>query len=113
MHHGGRREEPVRRKKLAALVCLLELHPCEVRADLQRFFGLNLDDLGRTFGALHAACCVANLPAQAATWAAWRGSDPRTPAGDALPDLGAVTVDEWDEWRSQDFEEVGTWREEA
>lgn len=37
-------------------------HPSQVRADLQRFFGLNLDRLGDEFSAFHAASCLANLP---------------------------------------------------
>lgn len=33
-----------------------------MRADLQRYFGLNLDRLGVEFGAFHCAECIANLP---------------------------------------------------
>lgn len=103
--------------------CLRE-HPVELRADLQRHFGLNLDDMGRTFSAFHAAACLACMP---------RGSllakiDQRTewtitdvllhnvvdvlcgkhipfpwedkPRDDNLPDLEALPLDEFAAWYS-------------
>lgn len=33
-----------------------------MRADLQRYYGLNLDRLGVEFGAFHAASCLSCLP---------------------------------------------------
>ena len=37
-------------------------YPSELRADLQRYYGINLDDVGETVGALHVAALVACLP---------------------------------------------------
>lgn len=41
-----------------------------MRADLQRFYGLNLDRMGSEFSAYHAACCLANVPKGSALAAA-------------------------------------------
>ena len=48
------------------LAALLGNHPDELRADLQRFFGLNLDRMGLDYTVAHAAACAANLPREAA-----------------------------------------------
>ena len=40
-----------------------------MRADLQRYYGLNLDGLGIDFSAFHAAACLACLPLGAQTLA--------------------------------------------
>lgn len=86
-----------------------------MRADLQRFYGLCLDDLGHGFGALHAACCLVCLPYEASTWERYRKDNPHDEGakGNELPELQAVTHDEWERWRSQEFKEVDGWREEA
>lgn len=34
----------------------------QVRADLQRYYGLNLDRIGADFSAFHAAACLSCLP---------------------------------------------------
>ena len=46
-------------------------HPTELRADLQRYYGLNVDAMGRDFTANHAAACAACLPMGSATLAAY------------------------------------------
>lgn len=45
-------------------------HPDELRADFQRFYGLNLDDLGTGYRCMHAAALVAHMPADSALYAA-------------------------------------------
>ena len=49
-------------------MCLHE-HPTELRADLQRYYGLNLSDMGRTFDAFHAGACAVSLPLGSSTMA--------------------------------------------
>lgn len=44
------------------LVRLMSEHPSELRADFQHWYGLNLDDMGASYSALHAADLAANLP---------------------------------------------------
>ena len=44
-------------------------HPTEVRADLQRYYGLYLDKLGVEFSAVQAAACLVCLPAGSALMA--------------------------------------------
>ena len=50
------------------LVRLLHERPCELRADLQQHYGLNLDGMGVDYTYAHAACCAAQLPAGARVW---------------------------------------------
>lgn len=38
--------------------------PDELRADLQQFYGLNLDDMGAAYTASHAAALCAQLPSE-------------------------------------------------
>lgn len=93
-----------------------------MRADLQRFFGLNIDEMGIRFSALHAAECLAYMPSGSALEAAeakqpiadpsdlllwmicrrfipglpkWPWEEPET----GLPDFGSVPVDQYEEWR--------------
>lgn len=44
-----------------ALGAALGSHPDELRADLQREYGLNVDEMGRSFSCLHAASCMAHM----------------------------------------------------
>ena len=50
------------------LARLMRDKPCELRADLQQTYGLNLDGMGRDYSVAHAACCAAQLPAGARVW---------------------------------------------
>lgn len=47
---------------------MLCAYPDVLRADLQRFYGLNLDDLGYGLRARRAADLAANLPPEARIW---------------------------------------------
>ena len=49
------------------LARLLNERPGELRADFQRFYGLNLDGMGVDYSMLHAADLAAHLPAESAT----------------------------------------------
>lgn len=49
------------------LVVLLRKYPSQVRADVQRFYGLCLDDVGEAFSIRHLADLVLNLPRESAT----------------------------------------------
>ena len=42
--------------------------PSELRADLQQYYGLNLDGMGVDYSHAHAACLCAQLPAGARVW---------------------------------------------
>lgn len=42
-------------------------HPGELRADFQRFYGLNLDGMGCEYSVSHAACLACHLPSDSAT----------------------------------------------
>ena len=44
------------------LARLLRAHPDALRADFQRYYGLNLDGMGRDYSVAHAADLAANLP---------------------------------------------------
>lgn len=55
------------RKKLTCLAAALERHPDEVRADLQQYYGLDLDGMGRDYTHEHAACLVSQLPRESRT----------------------------------------------
>lgn len=123
----------MRPKKLAFLAYAIAEHPAETRADLQRYYGLNLDRLGRDFGSFHAGACLACLPPGSALMArideatSWTATDhilwviyqalvgkelpfPWDKRGSGLPDLEGVDVDEFKRWHEQDFEEVDRWQ---
>ena len=42
--------------------------PCELRADFQQTYGLNLDGMGVDYSIAHAACLAAQLPPGARIW---------------------------------------------
>ena len=42
--------------------------PCELRADFQQYYGLDLDGMGVDYSHAHAACLCAQLPAGARVW---------------------------------------------
>lgn len=50
---------------------MLRDHPVQVRADLQRYYNLNIDHMGTAFTANHAAACAACLPMGSCTLAAY------------------------------------------
>ena len=107
----------MRPKKLAFLAYAIAEHPAETRADLQRYYGLNLDRLGRDFGSFHAGACLACLPPGSALMAriyeatSWTTTDlPWDKSGSGLPDLEGVDIDEFKRWHEQEFEEVGRWQ---
>lgn len=64
-----------------ALGSAVALHEAELRADFQRFYGLNLDDMGRSYSVHHAACIAAHMPQGSALYASidpsseWTASD--------------------------------------
>ena len=41
--------------------------PCELRADFQQYYGLNLDGVGDAYSLSHAACLCAQLPIESRT----------------------------------------------
>ena len=41
--------------------------PCELRADFQQYYGLNLDGMGSEYTLSHAACLCAQLPIESRT----------------------------------------------
>lgn len=61
-----------------ALGAALGEYPDELRADLQREFGLNVDEMGRSFSCRHAAACMAHMAGPSSLRRALdeRGSDP-------------------------------------
>lgn len=58
----GRVPEGGECKKLAILAHLLRVFPAELRADFQRYYGLNLDGMGVDYSIAHAADLAACLP---------------------------------------------------
>lgn len=52
------------------LASFLRRFPDELRADFQQCYGLNLDDMGGSFGIGHAACLAAQLPPDSRTFSA-------------------------------------------
>ena len=49
---------------------MLSRHPDALRADFQRYYGLNLDDMGEAFSFSHAAALCAWLPDDSAVYRA-------------------------------------------
>ena len=45
----------------------LREHPCELRADFQQYYGLNIDGMGDAYPLFHAACLCAQLPPESRT----------------------------------------------
>lgn len=56
------------------LVTLLALGPDALRADMQRFYNLDLDEVGHSIRVMRAADLAANLPDEACVWGR---ADPR------------------------------------
>ena len=52
------------------LSTMLVVAPSQLRADFQRYYGLDLDEVGYTIRVRRAADLAANLPEQAAIWRA-------------------------------------------
>ena len=55
------------RGKLSLLARLLNERPGELRADFQRYYGLNIDGMGVDYTMIHAADLAAHLPMESAT----------------------------------------------
>lgn len=112
-------------------------HPSQTRADLQRYYGLNIDRLGADFGAFHAGACLCNLPIGSSLMAAVdeRATYTRTEymlhaimcglVGKAIPypwdkqcgidgiETEAVPLDEFREWyETTKWKEVEEWHRE-
>ncbi|MBQ6453752.1 MAG: hypothetical protein IJJ14_05300 [Coriobacteriales bacterium] len=106
------------------------LHPTEVRADLQRYFNLNIERMGKDFSVWQVAACVCCLPLGSATLTA---IDPRNRytiedfllhrIGDFLAhehvpypweaqhdqpiaDFGSATVEEFIAWRNKEWRDT-------
>lgn len=47
------------------LASLVREHPCELRADFQQYYNLNVDGMGRSYSVRHAADLAAMLPREA------------------------------------------------
>lgn len=81
MHRRGRQGQEVRSKKLIFLAQAVRDYPTQLRADMQRYYGLNLDGLGADFDAFHAGACAICLPAGSSLFSAvdqrasWSSSD--------------------------------------
>ena len=105
-------------------------HPTEVRADLQRYYHLNIERMGEEFSIWQAAACVCCLPMGSSLLAA---TDPKLQysmtdyllhrvsdllAGKHLPypweaetrraiaDFGSLSVDEFMEWRNREWRDT-------
>lgn len=114
------------------LAAALVEHPTELRADLQRYYSLNLDDLGTHYTAFHAAACAACLPLGSslmsainptASWSTeayllrgiWQSV-----IGKEIPlpwetkqnkiETEGLPLDEFIKWYEQDFKEVEGWQ---
>lgn len=112
-------------------------HQSQTRADLQRYYGLNIDRLGSDFGAFHAGACLCNLPIGSSLMAAVdeRATYTRTEymlhaimcglVGKAIPypwdkqcgidgiETEAVPLDEFREWyETTKWKEVEEWHRE-
>ena len=72
------------------LAALLEDHPGELRADFQRFYGLNLDGMGTEYSVAHAATLAAHLPQESACV---RVASPEAAWDDATYLLAAIEYD--------------------
>lgn len=52
------------------LAALMGRYPDELRADLQQYYGICIDDVGTKFSVEHLACLAAQLPLQSRTLSA-------------------------------------------
>lgn len=100
-----------------------------MRADLQRFYNLNLDEMGAAFSCSQAAACIVNLPLGSkllaridprlswsvaehhlfAIMCAIAGEDLPYPWEEeerSLPDFGTIPVSEMESWLNQNWREV-------
>lgn len=104
--------------------------PTDLRADMQRFFGIDADALGNGVGAWQMSACLARMPRGSAILASverateytisdtylhailcaigrkwipfpWEKEDD----GNVAPSLGSIDVSEFDEWLNQDWKE--------
>lgn len=108
----------------------------QVRADLQRYYGLNIDRFGTDFGAFHAAACLSCLPPGSALLAeidqrtTWNTTDymlhgiAQMLAGKEIPypwdkkenaidgiESEGLPLDEFQKWYAQtDWKEVDEWQ---
>lgn len=109
----------------------------QVRADLQRYYGLNIDRIGEDFGAFHAAACLSCLPPGSALLReidgrfAWTNGDfllhgiAQMLAGKEIPypwdnkknvgiegiDTEGLPLDEFQDWyMNNDWKEVDDWQ---
>lgn len=104
------------------------MYPDELRADLQRFYNLNIDEMGAGFSCSHAAACAAHLPLGSNVLAridpkySWTATDYRLfdimcwLAGkrlpypwekqETLPEFGSMPAEDIDAWLAQDWRDV-------
>ena len=118
------------------LAAALAEHPTETRADLQRYFNLNLDRLGQDFGVFHAAECLACLPLGSSLMrvihplAGWTNAEillhgiwqsicgkeipfPWDKSGEVIETEG-LPLDEFKDWyENTQWKEVESWRQEV
>ena len=113
-----------------ALLAAWALHPTEVRADLQRYYNLNIERMGTDFSCWQAAACVCCLPMGSSLIAAeneqatysmeelllhgirdllahehlpypWEEAPTR-----AIADFGSMTVEEYEAWKKKKWRDT-------
>lgn len=111
------------------LACSIRDHPTEVRADLQRYYGISLDDIGDRVSVFQAASCLACVPLGSnlaaainpeATWGSEAhllhailssicGKEIAKPWGKKRNDLEyeSIGIDEFADWYNQDWRDTG------
>ena len=110
---------------------MLTRYPTELRADMQRYYGIDIGRLGDGLSAWHVSACAAHLPPGSATLAAadpmlkWDFTQhllfkilrmlsaehipyPWEEADDCglLPEFAPLPVEEMEEWYGQEWKEV-------
>lgn len=86
-----------------------------MRADLQRFFNLTLDQIGSSFSAYHAGSCLACLPFDSALVQAVSKDFPqeeRNGGGIEGIQTESLPLDQFKDWyEGSKFKEVEGWQE--
>ena len=108
--------------------CLTD-YPSELRADLQRFYGIDLDSLGRGTTAWQMSACIANMPMGSKLAARFepaaalnttehllfgiidslagkRVKRPWEKSDNGIPDHVSMPVDEFEQWYAKQFKDT-------
>ena len=91
------------------LAAALDEYPVETRADLQRFYGIDIGRLGNGVSAFHAAACLSCIGccAGSALLARMEAEESRD---EGRINTKSMSVEEYEAWRKMKWGEVEEWQ---